>query len=208
MSTQAPGKRKFVPYAVTVAFLVLIFLLMRENEGRTAAETKLQNAQHMVEELRSEKSSLANELEAQVTELETKLQELSARYDALLIEKRAEAERYEARISDAAVQHDAELKEKDSQIADGDARAKADAKKLNDLLAEKKTEITDMGARLEEASAKYSELLKKREALESRALSCEDRVGELEQSLKKAERLSAELNDTVQKGQLQKSAVD
>lgn len=206
--TQNSKKRTFAPYAVGIVLLALILLLVRENEGRTAAETKLRNAEQSIDELRSEKSSLANELEAQVAELQEKLQDAASRHEMLVSEKKTEAQRHEAELGDAVARHEAEIRRKDAEMAEIETAAKTNAKKLGDLLAEKKAEVADLGAHLKETSLKYATLLKKKEALESRALACEERVGSLEKSLKKAERLSTELSDTVQKGQLQKTAVD
>ncbi|HTL71262.1 MAG TPA: hypothetical protein VL404_08240 [Candidatus Eisenbacteria bacterium] len=186
--------KRGLPLAAGVVFFSLLFLLVKENEGRTAAETKLKDLQYRLDTANDEKSDVANDLEAKIAALEGRLQETTERYEALLAEKGKAIEALDAGAREAEARHAEELKARDGELADRDARSKKDVEKFTGLLGEKSAEITDLGARLEEASKRIAALLKKKESLEAKMLAADGRIEELERAVKELEKKNAQLS--------------
>lgn len=201
-------KNKFLAIAQILVFFVLIFLLLRENEGRTAAEEKLRDIQYKVDALGTEKENVINELETRVAELEGALKESEEKYTAMAEEKEAAIKKWEVSSQESAVKHEEVLKEKADEISALETRSQEEAARLDALLKEKNAEIHDLSARLEEAFAKTSSLLRKIEALESEKLDCESRVADLAKNLKALERRNARLAEVIKNNESRRSPAD
>ena len=65
--------QRFIYAAGVITILTLLLFLVRENEGRTAAEAKLADLEYKSESVQNEKEGAINDLQVQVSELESKL---------------------------------------------------------------------------------------------------------------------------------------
>ncbi len=201
-------KNKFLAGLQILVFFVLIFFLLKENEGRTAAEEKLRDMQYKVSSLSTEKENVINELETRVAELEGELKESEVRYSVMTGEKEIAIKKLETDSQETAAKHEEALKIKAEEISALETRSQETAARLDGLLKEKNVEIHDLSARLEEASAKTSSLLKKIEVLESEKLDCESRAADLAKNLKSLERRNARLAEVIKQNESRRSPTD
>ena len=201
-------KNKFLAAAQILVFFVLIFLLLKENEGRTAAEEKLRDMQYKVDALGTEKENVINELETRVAQLEGMVKESEERYTAMVEEKDAAIKGLDAASQEEAARHGEALKEKADEISALETRSQEEAARLDVLLKEKNAEIHDLSARLEEAFAKTSSLLKKIETLESEKLGCESRAADLAKNLNTLNRRNTRLAEIIKNNESRRPSTD
>lgn len=186
----------------------LLLLLVRENEGRTAAEEKLRDMNYKVSAVNTQKDSAITELYSQIHDLEVKLQDARGEYEANLNQKKAEIEELNSQMKTAEEQHAQAIKDKEAELSDLDAKAKADKKKFSGLLQDKNAEIADLSKRAEESSAKITALLKKIEKLEAQNLASDNERAALAARLKKAQTDSAGLSKLLSGSKAEKSTAD
>lgn len=160
------------------------FLLLRENEGRTAAEEKLKQAQQGIDALMSDKNNTIDELQSQIDELTGKYSELTEQFNAMVVEKDGEIAKGNEERQKQAAAHEAVIAQKETNYKELEARTKGESLKLNQMIESKSSEIGDLGAQIEALSGKYSEALKKKEALEGANLKLESQVTTLGERIK------------------------
>jgi chromosome segregation ATPase len=144
------------------------FLLLRENEGRTAAEEKLKQAQQGIDAMMAEKNNTIDELQSQIDELTGKYSELTEQYNAMVAEKDGEITKGNEEREKQAAAHRDEITLKDSNYKDLETRAKNESQKLNEKIESKSAEISDLGSQIQSLSTKYSEVLSKKRGVGER----------------------------------------
>ncbi len=201
-------RKRFFTVVVLLVIFSLAFLLLKENEGRTAAEQKLKDLQFKVDSLGSEKENVINELETRVSEMEGQLKESEARYQTLSEEKNAEITGLMTEAQERSEQHEAAISAKAQEITGLESRVQEESAKFNALLGEKNAEINDLGKRLEDASAKISTLLRKIEGLETKNLSGENKIAELEAELQRLGQQKARLSEIIREDETRQAPND
>ncbi len=198
MNIPAVNKSKVAIGFLLFLILGLVLLLVRENEGKVSAETKLNDMKYRMESTASEKDSLINELKNTIHDLETKIADLTAKHEADMTEKASEIQGLHGNLDEASKKYDSMVGEKAAEMTDLEAKSKAQADRMNGLVKEKSAKIGELGGELEKASARYAVLLKEKESVEARAISAEADIASLKSDLKKVEREKERLNAAIQ----------
>jgi DNA repair exonuclease SbcCD ATPase subunit len=189
-------------------FFVMLFMLLKENEGRVAAEERLKDIRYKVDTYANEKENVITNLEGRVNELENKLQESQTQYKQLVAEKDQQVNDLNTQLNDTTQKHQTMLQEKTSQIEEIEQKSNRDTAKFSALLKEKNEEIADLSARLKDSSAKISDLLKKKQELESKNLLIENELGGIKSKLKSLERQHEKLAEVMKEAQINKNTGD
>jgi len=198
MKIPAVNKAKVVVGGLAFLILGLVLLLVRESEGKVAAETKLNDLKFRMESATNQNESLISELKNTIHDLEQKISDLNAKHESEMTAKASEVQDRDAKIEEAGRRLEALKSDKDAEIADTEAKAKTQAEHLNGMIREKSAKMQELGNELEKASARYAELLKEKEAVEAHAISVEADVSGLRRDLKKVEREKERLNEAIQ----------
>ena len=195
---------------ITMVFIIagLLVLLLRENEGRVAAEEKLKDIQYKVTSMKSQKDDVILDLQTQAAVLQAKLQEAAESQTTFLNQKKSEMDALNVQMKESSDEYQAALKQKEESLGKLDARSKEEAEKYGDSLKEKNTEISDLSARLAEASRRSVALYKKVAKLEAAALVSEKTIHELQSYLEKSRREIQTLTDKLEKSQQPQGALD
>ncbi len=193
---------------VFLLFSGLAFLLVRENEGKTAVETKLNNIQYKADSLNIEKESVIADLQMQVSGLEAKLKEAEEKYGAFVAEKNSETDKMKAEARETEAKHEETLKAKNSEIGATQLKLKEESEKFGERLKEKNSEMSGLASQLKDISGKLDETLRKRDALESQNLACEQRIASLENDLQVLRRHNKKLLETLEQKEKQGAVLD
>jgi hypothetical protein len=126
-----------------VAVLSLLILLVRENEGRTAAEKKNEDMKYQMNSAGIEKDNAIMNLQSNIDQLESKLEDAGKRYDALAAEKEQALAQKDQDIETLKSENEARMKAKESEIKDMEERSQAQDAKYTKLLKEKNDEIAE-----------------------------------------------------------------
>lgn len=168
---------------LSVVLIGLIVLILREGESRFRAVAKARALEDKLQRMNAEKSTLVEELELRVGELEGMLQEARVREQEFQAARDMEVallnsqiEEGKAALRAASVAHEAALAAKEAELEGFQSRSAAEAKKLEDLVREKSGENQELAADLEKASQKYNALLKKKESLEEQGRDLEKKL--------------------------------
>lgn len=172
-----------------IAVLSLLILLVRENEGRTAAEKKIDDIKYQMNSSGIEKDNAIMNLQSNVDQLESKLEDAGKRYDMLAAEKEQALAQKDRDMETLKTESEGRIQAKESEIKDIEAQSQAQDAKYTKLLKEKNDEIADLGRRLKDATDKIDAQLKKIQSLEEEKLAGENTVADL---LKKVRRLESE----------------
>ncbi len=201
------SKNKIIVGILSFAVVGLGLLLLRENEGRVSAETKLNDLKYRLETTSTENENVVLDLKGNIHDLEVKIAEMTDKHAAELNEKDGQIADLKRGMEEGAVKYDQTVKEKDLEISDVKSGAQADSERLNQVIKDKSVKIGDLGGELEKASSRYSLLLKEKEALEAKTISYEADISSLKNDLKKAnrdnERLSASLEAQIEAKKLE-----
>jgi len=189
----------------TIILLVVCFTLLvglvRENEGRTAAEEKLRQVQYKVDRLSSQKDSAISQLETENTDLKARLDEAFEHARLLEQEKNDNAQRFESDLRERDQKHADELAEKAAELSELDERMNDLTARQEAAIKDKNEEISDLGTRLAASSSKIAELLKKLQAAESRQIAGEKQIASLEIENKRLKRQNDNMTAAIQKAQ-------
>ncbi len=197
-------KKRIFMIVTVVVFFTMAFLLLKENEGRTAAEEKLRQLQYKIDSMSTEKEGVIEELQTKVAQMEGELKEGEAKYFTLEQEKSAEINKLTTQAQEQTIQHEAAISQKKDEINAIEVKSKEDTERFSSHLKEKNALINDLGERLKEAAAQNAELLKKIEVLESENMAGGGKISQLESDVKRLEQQKAHLSELIkdnQKGQ-------
>lgn len=175
----------------------LVMLLVRESEGRVAAETKLNDLKHKLEIAANDSQTLAMDLSGTIHELEVKIADMTERHDLEMAEKAEEIRKLQEALEEAGKKYDGEVERSKSERQDLESKAQADADRLNKAIKEKSERLGELGEELEKASARYSKLLREKEQVEAKAISTDAEVSALKGDLKKAQRENDRLKEAI-----------
>lgn len=208
MKTDPFFKKRIV--VITMAFIIagLLVLLLRENEGRVAAEEKLNDIQYKVTSMKSQKDDVIMDLQSQMTVLQAKLQEEAINQAALVNQKKAEMDALNTQMQQSSYKYEMDLKQREENIGRLSAKSKEDAAQYGDTLKEKNAEIGDLSARLEDEAKKSASLYKKVAKLEAAQVTSQKVIEELQSHLDKSRREVQTMADKVEKLQKPAGALD
>ena len=156
--------------ALTVAVIALLFLWMRENEGRVAAEAQLKNLQFKATTVINEKGNAISELETQVGEAQAKMQAMREQSDEALSAKDQEMAAFKAETERKQAQYEEEIHQKDQALNSLEANLKDTTARFDGELKKKNADIADLGEQLRKTTERLAATLKKQQSLESENL--------------------------------------
>ena len=190
-------KFKVIAGLLGFAVLGLVMMLLRESEGRVAAETKLNDLKYKMETVSNESQTLVMDLRGNIHDLEVKITDMADRHAEDLAVKAEEIRLLNERLDDAGKKYDSEVERSKSERQDLESRAAADAERLNLALKDKSQKLGELGDELEKASARYSKLLREKEAVEAKVISTDAEISSLKSELKKAQRENDRLKEEI-----------
>ena len=177
--------------------LGLTLLLVRENEGRVSAETKLNDLKYRMESATNENDNLILELRGTIHDQEVKAADMNEKHRIETIAKSAEIEELQTKSDEAQKRHESMISDKDSEIADAQSKAEAEADRYELALNQKSDRVKDLGTQLEAASKRYTALLKEKESLEAKSLSLEQDLATAKNEHKKLQRENDRLTESL-----------
>ena len=166
-----------------VVIIALLFLLLRENEAKVAAQNQLNKIQFKATSVINEKGNAINELETQLTELQVKLQETEENGQSLLAAKAQEMDQLAADSQVKVQQYEEEIRQKVKAIGDAENEAKESSERFEKTLKKKNTEISGMGDELRKTTERLATALKKQEADEAENFSQHQKISDFEKQV-------------------------
>ena len=203
-----PLKTRVFNLTALAVLFVMLFMLLKENEGRVAAEEKLKDMRFKVDAYASENENTILSLEGRVSELENKLQEAQTANAQLTAESQKQIADLKAQLEESGLTYDQMRKQKTDEISDLEKKSLDDTAKLNAFVKDKNQEIAELSARLKDSSAQMDALIRKKQALETKNLAMADELTQTKGRLKVLERQHAELAGQIKDAQDQKQIKD
>lgn len=188
--------------------IVLLLLLLRENEAKIAAETKLKNVQFKTTSVLNEKGNAINELETQLTELQVKLHETEENDQKALAAKTEEMEKLSADFEIKTRQRDEEIQQKNKNIDDLENEIKQNSDRYNAALKKKNVEISGLGEELRKTTERLAASLKKQEAIESENFNLQQKMVELTKQIQKLQSEQTRLEGLLKASQDKPASLD
>ena len=182
------NKNKTLFFCVGV-IIVLLFFLLRENEGRIVAESQFKNIQFKAASVINEKGNAISELETTVGENQAKMQQMQEESEKTLAEKNEEMSKTAADFEQKAAQAEEEINQKIKSIADLETQMKENSDRFGKTIKKKNAELSEIGEELRKTTERLAQTLKKQETLESENFSRQTQLENLQrqvQSLKDA----------------------
>jgi chromosome segregation ATPase len=172
-------------FFLVAVIIGLAFLLVRENEMRVSAETKLSNLQFKATATINEKGDTISDLSTQLGEMQASLQRTTDEAVAAIGERDQTIASLHEEAQIAAAEHKAELEERDKFIAGLDADIKDKAEKYDAALKKKNTEITELSEQLRKNTERLAAALKEKEKIESETYDAKQRAEAAERKVEK-----------------------
>jgi chromosome segregation ATPase len=166
---------KFI-LSLFVVILALLFLLLKENEAKVAAETKLNNLQFKATSVINEKGNAISDLEAQQTIEE---------YTAALAERDAHIAKMNEDLQLRTAQHEEAILDKEKNISGLESQIKEQADKQAAAMKKKSGELSEIGEELRKSTERLAKALKQKEELESDNGDLEAQVAEFNRRIEK-----------------------
>ena len=161
----------------------LLFLLLRENEAKVAAQNQLNNLQFKATSVINEKGNAINELESQVGEYQTNLQDCQETCEKAIAAKNDQIQQMNADFEVKSGQHAEEVVQKNKAISGLEEQMQQTRDGFDKQLKKKNTDITEMGEELRKTTERLAKSLKKQESLESENYNLQTQVDGLERQL-------------------------
>ncbi len=193
---------------MVVTISALLFLLLRENEAKVAAQTLLRNIQYKATSMINEKGNAINELETQLAEFQSKLQETEETSQKVLA---AKAEEFNQLVADSETkmqQHQEELQLKNKNIDDLENEIKQNTESFDKKLKKKNSEISGMGEELRKTTERLATCLKKQETIEAENSSQQGKIAEFEKQIQKLKNEQTRLEGLLKASQDKPAALD
>ena len=188
--------------------MALLFLLLRENEAKVAAQTQLNNIQFKATSVINEKGNAINELETQLTELQVKLQDAEEAHQKELAVKTEEYNKLTADMGVKAAQYEEVIVQKNKNLEETEAEAKANSERFDKELKKKNAQISEMGEGLRKTTERLAESLKKVENTEAENFSQRQAIAALEKQLQTFKEEQARLKGQLTATQDKPAALD
>jgi chromosome segregation ATPase len=151
--------------------MALLFLLLRENEAKVAAQNQLNNIQYKATTMINEKGNAINELETQQTELQVKLQNTEEAYQKELAAGVEEYNKLTADTAAKAAQYEEVILQKNKDLEETEAEAKENSERFDKELKKKNAQISEIGEELRKTTERLAGSLKRVEEAESEIFS-------------------------------------
>ena len=175
-------KGKNLTTVLIAVILALLFLWLRENEMRVAAESKLSNLQYKATSTINEKGEAIADLSTQVGEMQAHLQQATEESNEAITDRDAQIAKLNEDARIASAEHEAAL-------AALEADMKKNTEKYDAALKKKNTELSGIGEELRKTTERLAAALKEKEQVESKNY---DIQYELSALRRRAEKLNAD----------------
>ena len=178
-------KRNNLVTALVVAVLALLFLWLRENEMRVAAEARLTNLRFKATSVINEKGDAIADLSTQVGDLQANLQKTTEEYNNTVADRDTQIRELNDRSRQETADHAAAIETKDQNIGALEEEMKQSAERYDASLKKKNTELSGMGEELRKSTERLAAALKDKEKTESENYDLKQSVSRLERKVGK-----------------------